>query len=25
VHSVWIDPDAVFGRDLLKAHYQGAH
>ena len=25
VHSVWIDPDAVFGRDLLQAHYQGAH
>jgi len=25
VHSVWIDPQALFGRDLLKAHYQGAH
>ena len=25
VHSVWIDPQGVFGRDLLKAHYQGAH
>ena len=25
VHSVWIDPQSVFGRDLLKAHYQGAH
>jgi hypothetical protein len=25
VHSVWIDPDGVFGRDLLKAHYQGQH
>ena len=25
VHSVWIDPEAVFGRDLIKAHYQGAH
>ena len=25
VHSVWIDPNAVFGRDLLRAHYQGAH
>jgi hypothetical protein len=25
VHSVWIEPDSVFGRDLLKAHYQGAH
>jgi hypothetical protein len=25
VHSVWIDPVSLFGRDLLKAHYQGAH
>ena len=25
VHSVWIDPQGVFGRGLLKAHYQGAH
>ncbi len=25
VHSVWIDPNSVFGGDLLKAHYQGAH
>ncbi len=25
VHSVWIDPLGVFGRDLLRAHYQGAH
>jgi Protein of unknown function (DUF3500) len=25
VHSVWIDPQGVFGRDLLRAHYQGAH
>ena len=25
VHSVWIDPHSLFGRDLLKAHYQGAH
>ncbi len=25
VHSVWIDPQALFGRDLLKAHYRGAH
>ena len=25
VHSVWIDPAAVFGRDLLKAHYQDRH
>jgi hypothetical protein len=25
VHSLWIDADSVFGRDLLKAHYQGAH
>src|SRR5262249_10173954 len=25
VHSVWIDPQRLFGRDLLKAHYQGAH
>jgi Protein of unknown function (DUF3500) len=25
VHSVWIDPQSVFGRDLLKVHYLGAH
>ena len=25
VHSVWIDPPHLFGRDLLGAHYQGAH
>ena len=25
VHSVWIDPHDVFGRDLLKTHYRGAH
>lgn len=25
VHSVWIDPQGMFGRDLLKEHYQGAH
>lgn len=25
VHSVWIDPLTLFGRDMLKAHYQGAH
>ncbi len=25
VHSVWIDPQGLFGRDLLKVHYQGAH
>jgi hypothetical protein len=25
VHSVWIDPHTLFGRDLLRAHYQGAH
>jgi hypothetical protein len=25
VHSVWIDPDGAFGRDLLRRHYQGAH
>lgn len=25
VHSVWIDPHGMFGHDLLKAHYQGAH
>jgi hypothetical protein len=25
VHSVWIDPQGVFGRDLLKAHYHGSH
>jgi hypothetical protein len=25
VHSVWIDPRGVFGRDLLRTHYRGAH
>ena len=25
VHSVWIDPQSLFGRDLLKTHYHGAH
>jgi hypothetical protein len=25
VHSVWMDPQGLFGRDLLKAHYRGAH
>lgn len=25
VHSVWIDPLGVFGRDMLRAHYQGQH
>jgi hypothetical protein len=25
VHSLWIDPQGLFGRDLLKAHYHGAH
>lgn len=25
IHSVWIDPANVFGRDLLKAHYGNAH
>ncbi len=25
VHSLWIDPQDVFGRDLLKAHYERAH
>jgi hypothetical protein len=25
VHSVWIDPQSLFGRDLLKAHYKCAH
>jgi hypothetical protein len=25
VHSVWIDPQSLFGRDILKAHYHGAH
>ena len=25
VHSVWIDPIDVFGRDLLRAHYRGQH
>lgn len=25
VHSIWIDPQNVFGRDLLKKHYDHAH
>jgi hypothetical protein len=25
VHSVWIDPHGLFGGDLLRAHYRGAH
>jgi hypothetical protein len=25
VHSLWIDPQGLFGRDLLKTHYRGAH
>lgn len=25
VHSVWIEPEGLFGRDLLKAHYRDAH
>lgn len=25
IHSVWIEPQSMFGRDLLKAHYEGAH
>jgi hypothetical protein len=25
VHSVWIEPEGLFGRDLLKAHYHDAH
>jgi hypothetical protein len=25
VHSVWIAPENVFGRDLLKTHYHKAH
>ncbi len=25
VHSVWIDPQGLFGRDLLKRHYHDAH
>ena len=25
VHSVWIDPRDLFGRDLLLTHYRGAH
>ncbi|MGD9827651.1 MAG: DUF3500 domain-containing protein [Hyphomicrobiaceae bacterium] len=25
VHSVWIDPEGAFGRDLLKKHYRDAH
>ncbi len=24
-HSLWIDPQGLFGRDLLKAHYHDAH
>lgn len=24
-HSLWIDPQGMFGRDLLKAHYRDAH
>jgi hypothetical protein len=24
-HSIWIDPQGLFGRDLLKAHYHDAH
>jgi Protein of unknown function (DUF3500) len=24
-HSLWIDPQGLFGRDLLKAHYREAH
>jgi hypothetical protein len=24
-HSIWIDPQGLFGRDLLKAHYNDAH
>ena len=24
-HSIWIDPQGLFGRDLLKAHYRDAH
>ena len=24
-HSLWIDPQGLFGRDLLKAHYRDAH
>lgn len=25
VHSVWVDPDNLFGRDLLRTHYKGQH
>jgi hypothetical protein len=25
VHSVWVDPKDLFGRDLLERHYRGAH
>jgi hypothetical protein len=25
VHSVWIDPRNLFGRDLLRTHYRSAH
>jgi len=25
VHSVWLDPVNLFGRDLLRAHYDEAH
>lgn len=24
-HSIWIDPQGMFGRDLLRAHYRDAH
>jgi hypothetical protein len=24
-HSIWLDPQGMFGRDLLKAHYKDAH
>jgi hypothetical protein len=25
VHTVWIDPQNVFGRDMLKTHYHHDH
>jgi hypothetical protein len=25
VHSIWIEPQSAFGRDLLKAHHKSAH
>jgi len=25
VHSVWIDPQGVFGQDMLQKHYRNAH